>query len=78
MKYLIWFLIGLAVVSWIKRLKSGHSNSQGTPRNSSENRPETMRQCARCGTYIPVSEAVTDGSGAIFCCEEHRLQHMAR
>lgn len=80
MKYLIWLLIGLAVVVWIKRLKAGLLNSPGDARRSTGGSPpaEAMRQCARCGVHIPASEAVTDAAGSIFCCEEHRAQHAAR
>jgi len=79
MKYLIWLLIVVAVVTWFKRFKAGLSNSHGNARGSSTLREtETMRQCAHCGIHIPASEAVTDGAGAIFCCEEHRVQYVAR
>ncbi len=83
MKFLIWLLIGFAVVTWFSRLKSG---GQGGARNSYDppGKPprntatattvESMQQCVRCGTYIPDSEAVTDMSGKIYCSEEHRSQ----
>lgn len=78
MKYLIWLLICFAVVVWIKRFKAGLSHSQGNARNSQGRVPEAMRQCVQCGMHIPASEAVTDSAGAIFCCEEHRAQHVSR
>jgi uncharacterized protein len=80
MKYLIWFLICLAVVTWIKRKKAAffNMNHQGPRTSSGEPTIETMQQCARCGMHIPASEAITDGSGTVFCCQEHRVQYAPR
>jgi uncharacterized protein len=35
--------------------------------------PERMVDCARCGLHLPASEALLDGAGRPYCCEEHRL-----
>jgi uncharacterized protein len=86
MKYLIWFVICLAVVVWIKRKKAALSDMRGNTQGmhadmhgaASAPNVETMQQCAHCGMYIPASEAVMNGNGAIFCCAEHRTQHAAR
>jgi uncharacterized protein len=83
MKYLIWFVICLAVVVWIKRKKAAlsgmHSNTHGNAHGAvSEPTVETMQPCAHCGMYIPASEAVMDGNGAFFCCVDHRAQRAAR
>jgi uncharacterized protein len=81
MKYLIWFVICLAVVTWIKRKKAAFFNPQADAQGGAgANNPavESMQQCAQCGMHIPASEAVTDGSGLIFCCQEHRAQHVVR
>jgi uncharacterized protein len=82
MKYLIWFVICLAVVIWIKRKKAALSGMHGNAHANihgpaSEPTVEAMQQCALCGMYIPASEAMIDGNGAIFCCAEHRTQHAA-
>lgn len=36
---------------------------------------EMMHQCLQCGVFVPESEAVVATSGAVYCCEEHRLRH---
>jgi uncharacterized protein len=91
MKYLIWFLICLAVVTWIKRKKAAFVRNsinmhnphnlrtpQGDAPGASGAAVETMRQCAQCGVYIPASEALSDNSGVQFCCQEHRVLHAGR
>lgn len=80
MRYLIWLVIGFAVYTWVKRAMAKlSSGGQADPRRHTGNQlAETMRQCAHCGTYIPASEAVLGSAGAIFCCEEHRVQHASR
>lgn len=81
MRYLIWFIIVLAVVTWFKRTFARLSGSPGGPdmmRNKRQSQVETMQQCQHCGTYIPASEAVTGSSGAIFCSEEHKALYASR
>jgi uncharacterized protein len=81
MKFLIWLVIGAAVVTWVMRLKSGLAAAQrevGEKAKPPGGRIESMLQCARCGVHFPASEAVTDLSGAHFCCEEHRAQRDVR
>ena len=34
---------------------------------------EQMLACARCGLYVPASEAVFR-TGKVYCCEEHSIQ----
>jgi uncharacterized protein len=34
---------------------------------------EQMVACARCGVYVPASEAVFR-TGKVYCCEEHSIQ----
>jgi len=73
MKFLIWLVIGLAVVTWFSRFKSRLS---GTDREvgakNQDPTPEAMLQCKVCGLHVPASEAVFDAGGSAFCCEEHR------
>jgi uncharacterized protein len=79
MKYLIWLLVALAAVVWLKRIRAGLSGSRSDVGNRSVHREsEAMQQCARCGVHIPASEAVIDATGTIFCCAEHRAQHAGR
>lgn len=81
MKYLIWFIIVLAVVTWFKRTFARLTGSPDEMRGRAQSSPqlvEAMRQCQHCGTYIPASEAVSGSSGAIFCSEEHKALHASR
>lgn len=82
MKYLIWLVVALAVVVWLKRLKKTiitgqQQNTQApqqgyAPERSKEIDGERMVQCAHCGIHFPASEAVSNRAGTIFCSTEHR------
>jgi uncharacterized protein len=87
MKYLIWLVVALAVVVWLKRLKKTiiKGQQQQTPTQSHSHAPgasnqertkqaegERMVQCAHCGIHFPSSEAVSNASGTLFCSTEHR------
>jgi uncharacterized protein len=87
MKYLIWLVVALAVVVWLKRLKKtiikgqqqqaptqSHSHAQGGSKQerTKEVEGERMVQCAHCGIHFPSSEAVSNASGTLFCSTEHR------
>ena len=62
-----WFLLFLLVVI-VYRLLTRGSASRRPP---SVRGPEQMVVCARCGVYVPASEALaTDGQ--FFCNEQHR------
>jgi uncharacterized protein len=78
MKFLIWLMIGFAVVTWVMRLKANlGAAARGRRSNARPPAPpvaETMLQCAACGMHFPASEAVSDAGGAAYCCEEHRVQ----
>jgi uncharacterized protein len=86
MKFLIWLVIGFAVVTWIRRAMSASSKTQRNlhqdvrhdSRQNTSGKTEAMLQCARCGVHIPASEALTDEAGLVFCSEEHRAQRNAR
>ncbi len=81
MKYLIWLVIALAVIVWIQRAKKsltggaspapgGRKPGAGFRRQRKEP-PEAIVQCAHCGIHFPVSEAVTNTAGLVFCSDEH-------
>lgn len=78
MKLVIWLAIAFLVLAWVMRGKktpAKKSPSQSKPPAPDPNvRPESILQCASCGMHIPASEAVTHGSGRVFCSEEHRRQ----
>ena len=79
MKYLIWLLIGFAVVTWFSRLKSRVSNNMRNGRDGQGRKQEpaieSMQQCVHCGTYIPSSESMVDAGGKIYCSKEHLALH---
>lgn len=72
MKYLIWIAIAYVAVSWFLRSKKTSGRKDG--RAAKSNDAEQILQCVHCGVHIPASEAIITQTGAIFCCEEHRLQ----
>ncbi len=74
MRLLIWLVIGLAVVTWIRRaLAPGKPAERGGGAHpESVGAAETMVQCAQCGVHFPASEAIHGTGGAIYCSAEHR------
>lgn len=78
MRLLIWLVIGLAVVVWLKRfLASLAHQGQPTPGTAQsgaarQRQSEVMVQCAHCGVHFPASEALAGADGAVYCCAEHR------
>ncbi len=79
MKILIWLIIGLAVVVWVKRAlaRVAHPASEGSAdvRAGARGRQapaEAMVQCAHCGVHFPASEALSGAAGAVYCSAEHR------
>ena len=80
MRILIWLIIGLAVVVWIKRAlaRVAHPASDGRPNAKAGMSPgrdvpsEAMVQCAHCGVHFPASEAVSGVAGTVYCSTEHR------
>jgi uncharacterized protein len=80
MKLLFWLVIIVAVVVWLlynKKQSVGGAPSAATkPGDKGKDKDaEVMLQCAHCGVHIPASESIVAPSGAVFCSEEHRLQH---
>lgn len=69
MKFLLWALIIGAVVLFV--LHTRRSASGGRDRMS-EGDAELMVCCARCGVYLPGSEAVPGEAGRMYCSDEHR------
>ncbi|SFA93288.1 uncharacterized protein SAMN04515620_108119 [Collimonas sp. OK607] len=89
MKLIILFVIVLAVIVWLQRLKknlgrhrSDHAASGGSafPNGADSTaatsaQVEAMVACAHCGMHFPASEALVDASGTVFCSAEHRRLH---
>ena len=76
MRILIWLVIGLAVVVWLKRAVARVTHSAGPDGQLRQREPkgesETMLQCAHCGVHFPASEAVTAATGSVYCSADHR------
>lgn len=49
----------------------GAGNARGRFGRQRKQAVETMVQCAHCGIHFPVSEAVTNSAGAVFCSDDH-------
>ncbi len=72
-KFLSW--VGIAALVWLAfrlfailgRKRALGERTGNAPRGGSE----PMLQCARCGVFVPSSEALVDGKRA-WCCAAHR------
>ena len=72
MRILIWLVIALAVVVWIKRVLARAAHPAGQGGGASRQHSETMVQCAHCGVHFPASEAVAGNGDALYCSALHR------
>jgi uncharacterized protein len=77
MTLLLWIAL-IACVIWILRGKSAAVHAAAAPPRPAVEVGEVMVACAHCGLHFPSSEAVVNGSGAVFCGEEHRRLHASR
>ncbi|HEY8607272.1 MAG TPA: PP0621 family protein [Noviherbaspirillum sp.] len=86
MRILLLVLFVVVVLYLLGRLRArggaqqSQRSQQSPSRDSQPSRQqaadvEAMRQCAHCGAHFPESDAVFAPSGAVFCSEQHRLQH---
>jgi uncharacterized protein len=80
MKLVFWLLILVAVIVWLlydkkQSVGADASASAATADGRKTKDGEAMLQCAHCGIHIPASESIVTPTGAVFCSEEHRLQH---
>lgn len=88
MKLLILLVVVLAAIVWFKRRKAiltallaqmgqqqaQEQKAQAQAVQQEVGAVETMVQCKHCGVYFPVSEAVSNLAGDVFCCVEHQRQ----
>ncbi len=90
MSWLMWLLLFVlviaAIVAKIKRSarivvfrsEDMHIRADEAQRRRVEglrsSNVEQMVSCARCGIYVPASEAIFR-TGKVYCCEEHSPQH---
>ena len=75
MKFLIWGLF-IVLLIWLMRGKKSVVSASSSKAKVVSG-IETMCQCLHCGVFVPESEAVVAASGAVYCCEEHRLRHVS-
>lgn len=89
MSWFVWLLVFVliiaAVVVKIKRsariIIFRHEDTRTRTREDDHRRVEGFRSsnveqmvsCAKCGVYIPASEAVFR-TGKVYCCEEHSVK----
>ena len=68
LKYLLICILAL-IVWWAWRAPRRQERAV-PPRNVE--RDENMVACARCGVYLPASEALPGPRGTYFCSSQHR------
>ncbi|WP_415034627.1 PP0621 family protein [Azonexus sp.] len=71
LKYLLLLLV-IWVVWWAwhaPRRPGSRPRAQKPPQKEGE---EKMLACARCGVYLPASEALPGPQGQYFCSPQHR------
>lgn len=72
MKVLLWLVIAILVVVWLKKSSKLKVSGQAAAESHASEGGERMIPCARCGVHVPASESVTNFAGQTFCSEEHR------
>jgi uncharacterized protein len=68
-KLILLLLLGILAYLIIKGFKRAAERS--AQKRPPENAAERMVSCARCGVYLPQSDAI-ESAGRYYCCEEHR------
>ena len=82
MKLLVWLGLLLLVVLAVRSKVRGLRKDLNSAAQAGAQRPpdpavavaENMVACARCGLYLPASEALLSDNGSepqYFCCQEH-------
>lgn len=65
---LLFLVLAVALIFWVRRIiRSKDRKSASSPSRDAER----MVNCAQCGLYLPVSEAVEE-RGDYYCSEQHR------
>jgi uncharacterized protein len=74
MKYLIWLLIVLAGIWWIRKQRQpkAPNNTQNTTPPTAQ--PTAMLPCTHCGVLCPENDTVTGKLGR-YCSDAHRQSH---
>lgn len=73
MRNLIFILLALIAVWWVRRALSDFKRVQQRKRadEASRNTPERMVACAHCGLHVPESEGVREDE-RFYCSDAHR------
>lgn len=69
MRLVMWLAVVVLVIWALRDRRPGAVRAH---RPSHDGQPEKMVQCFQCQIHFPVSEALTDASGRLFCCDAHR------
>ena len=69
MRLMMWLAVAVLVI-WA--LSDRRSGSMRIRWRAHDGQAEKMVQCFHCRIHFPASEALSDTSGRLFCCEEHR------
>jgi uncharacterized protein len=76
MKYLIWLVLVVAGIWWIRQQRKTPANTQkktDSAKPSPDSGPQVMTPCAHCGVHLPESDAI-QGAQGVYCSEAHRLR----
>jgi uncharacterized protein len=71
MKYLILFLVVLAVL-WYWRNARGGEAPGAKPKAGPDALPQDMVRCPVCSVHLPRSDALPGPDGRLYCCAAHR------
>lgn len=70
MKFLIWFIIILVGLTATRLFNARQARRTAPQPAKTDSGAEHMVRCARCGIYLPRSEALLIGKRT-WCCEDH-------
>lgn len=77
---LLKYLLLALVVLWLLYSPAVRGRLRGQPRHKADGGKPTksaqtdrIEPCAHCGVHLPVSEALHDIGGRVYCSEAHRL-----
>lgn len=80
MKYLVWLLIVLAGLWWLRQQRTRQnppSSSDANPKTQPDRpsaQPTAMLACSHCGVLCPDNDMVRGQQGH-YCSDAHRQQH---
>ena len=69
----LWLLYSPAVRGRLRGQPRHKADSGKPPQGAQAARADRIEPCAHCGVHLPVSEALHDIGGRVYCSEAHRL-----